>query len=124
MIGRTVMSSDKSSQRTTHDLIQSIGAGAVLYDTREPERRPCCSDGGRCLFHITSVYEDVDTGYRLYEVWDGTHTVREYVNGSDLLSIFKLAGWQCATGTKPTYVLTRGHGVADLHDRMPVEVDQ
>jgi hypothetical protein len=99
----------------------AVGRGAVLYDTRPPERRPCCSsEGGRCLWHVTNVYEDVDTGYRLYEVWDGTHTVREYVNEGDLLypGMFVPAGWQCPVGTKPTYLITRRLGVRDTHDRM------
>lgn len=93
---------------------------AVLYDTRDPERRPCCSEGGRCLWHVTSVYEDADTGHRLYEVWDGTHTVHEYVHGENLLypGMFTPAGWQCDAGTKPTYVLTRTHRVRDNHDLM------
>lgn len=109
-----------SDTRTKHDVVQSIGAGAVLYDNREPSRRSCCSEGGRCLWHVTNVYEDVDTGYRLFEVWDGTHTVREYINGGDLLGrrMFELAGWQYPTGSKPTYHLTRDVGVHDNHDIM------
>lgn len=98
----------------------SVGPGAVLYDRRDPSRRSCCSDGGRCLWHVTNVYEDIQTGYRLYELWDGTHTVREYVNGGDLLAreMFAPAGWRCPTGAKPTYILTRRCGVRDHHDPM------
>lgn len=109
-----------SNAGTRHDRTESIGSGAVLYDTREPEHRPCCSRGGRCLWHVTNVYEDVDSGYRLFEVWDGTHTAREYVIDGDLLypGMFELAGWQCPPGVKPTYLLTRQHGVRDHHDRM------
>lgn len=92
--------------------------GAVLYDTREPHRRPCCSEGGRCLAHVTSVYEDIETGEVLYEVWDGTHTTRQYVLGPDLLSLYEPAGWQFPTSRKPTYHLTRNVGVHDNHDRM------
>jgi hypothetical protein len=98
----------------------AVEAGAVLYDTRPPELRPCCTEGGRCLWHVTSVYEDVDSGHRLYEVWDGTHTVREYVLGGDLLydGMFVPAGWSFPIGLKPTYHLTRNVGVHDTHDRM------
>lgn len=105
---------------------EQIGPGAVLYDTRDPDRRPCCSEGGRCLWHVTTVYEDVQTGHLLYEVWDGTHTVREYVNGADLLypGMFEPAGWRCPTGAKPTYLLTRQHRVTDHHDRMQVVADE
>lgn len=95
-----------------------VGHGAVLYDTREPERRPCCSRGGRCLAHVTVVYEDTADGDVLFEVWDGTHTTREYVLDDDLLACFAPAGWSVPTHVKPTYVLTREHGVADHHDRM------
>ena len=95
-----------------------VGAGAVLYDTREANRRPCCSEGGRCLAHVTTVYEGRDGRGLLYEVWDGTHTTREYVNGGDLLAMYEPAGWSLPYGTKPTYHLTRHCGVRDHHDRM------
>jgi len=97
-----------------------VGPGAVLYDERPPKRRPCCSDGGRCLWHVTSVYEDIESGDRLYELWDGTHTTREYVLGDDLLCerMFTPAGWQYPTGLKPTYHLTRNCDVYDTHDLM------
>jgi hypothetical protein len=97
-----------------------VGPGAVLYDERPPKRRPCCSEGGRCLWHVTSVYEDIENGDRLYELWDGTHTVREYVHGDDLLydGMFTPAGWQHPTGRKPTYHLTRKCDVYDTHDLM------
>jgi hypothetical protein len=95
-----------------------VGRGAVLYDTREPHARPCCPrPEGRCLAHVTNVYEETSTGTVLFEVWDGTHTVREYINGDALLSIFEPAGWS-VTGVKPTYLLTRQHGVDDHHDLM------
>lgn len=98
----------------------AVGRGAVLYDTRDADRRECCRQGGRCLWHVTSVYEDVDSGHRLYEVWDGTHTVRKYVNGGDLLydGMFVPAGWSFPAGLKPTYHLTRNVGVHDNHDLM------
>ena len=98
-----------------------VGRGAVLYDLRPPARRRCCRlDHGRHLHHVTAVYEDVDTGGVLYEVWDGTHTTREYILGEDLLyeGMFEPAGWTCPVGMKPTYLLTRRHGVRDDHDRM------
>lgn len=96
-----------------------VGPGAVLYDTREPERRPCCSEGGRCLFHVTAVYENTERPReRLYEVWCGTHTVRERLLGDDLLAIFDPAGWSWPAGRKPTYHLTREVGVHDNHDLM------
>lgn len=101
----------------SNDSTAAIGRGAV-HDTREPMHRPCCSRGGRCLGHVTDVYEEIHTGYLLYEVWDGTHTTREYVHNGDLLSMYDPAGWQCPTGTKPTYLLTRRIGVSDHHDRM------
>jgi transcriptional regulator with XRE-family HTH domain len=92
-----------------------VGLGAVLYDTREPHRRPCCSDGGRCLAHVTGVYEETTTGEVYYSVEDGTHTTREWVHQDDLLAIYDPAGWS-VTGVKPTYLLTRQHGVKDHHD--------
>ena len=95
-----------------------VGAGAVLYDTRAADRRPCCSRGGRCLAHVTTVYEDRNGGSPLYEVWCGTHTVREYVLGDDLLALYEPAGWSCTTHQKPTYLLTRLHDVYDSHDLM------
>ena len=95
-----------------------VGPGAVLYDTREPHRRPCCSDGGRCLFHVTGVYEETSSGEVYYSIEDGTHTTREWIHGDDVLAIFEPAGWSVSTGTKPTYLLTRQHGVADNHDLM------
>jgi len=97
---------------------KGVGPGAILYDTRPPDRRPCCSEGGRCIAHITAVYEDVDTGNRLYEVWDGTHTTRERLHEPALLSAYEAAGWQWPTGRKPTYHLTRNCGVYDHHDLM------
>lgn len=96
----------------------TVGRGAVLYDTRDPERRPCCREGGRCLFHVTGVYREVETGELRYEVWDGTHTVREWVHGDDLLAIFDPAGWRWPVGEKPTYWLTRACEVHDNHDLM------
>lgn len=99
----------------------NVGRGAVLYDLRPPERRRCCAqDPARHLHHVTAVYEDVDTGQRLYEVWDGTHTTREYILGDDLLydGMFEPAGWSCNVGMKPTYLLTREHRVEDHHDLM------
>lgn len=98
-----------------------VGRGAVLYDRRPAHRRLCCTrDPCRHLVHVTAVYEDTATGQVLLEVWDGTHTSREYMLGEDLLYAgrFEPAGWTCPVGTKPTYVLTREHGVRDHHDLM------
>jgi hypothetical protein len=96
-----------------------VGRGAVLYDNREPHAQPCCArPGGRCLAHVTGVYEETSTGTVRFEVWDGTHTTREWIHADDLLSIFEPAGWSVPTGTKPTYLLTREHGVEDHHDLM------
>ena len=93
-----------------------VGRGAVLYDIRDPERRPCCSRGGRCLAHVTAVYQDTYSGSYLYEIEDGTHTTHQYVHGADLWYMFEPAGW--STTQKPTYILTRCHGVEDHHDKM------
>lgn len=96
-----------------------VGRGAVLYDTRDRHHRQCCSiERDRHLAHITAVYAETTTGEVRFEVWDGTHTVREFVHGDDLLAMFEPAGFTIDTGTKPTYVLTRKHGVADGHDLM------
>lgn len=94
-----------------------VGRGAVLYDTREPHRRPCCSKGGRCLAHVLGVYEETTRGDVYYRVADGTWTTWEWVARDDLLTLFEPAGWS-VTGIKPTYLLTREHGVDDHHDRM------
>jgi hypothetical protein len=95
-----------------------VGKGAVLYDTRDPEQRPCCSMGGRCLAHVTRVYEEIEHGDRLYVVWDGTHTTREHVSEERLLAAFERAGWRWPVALKPTYHLTRQVGVHDNHDLM------
>lgn len=95
-----------------------VGRGAVLYDTREPHARPCCNRvGGRCLAHVIGVYEETTTGDVYYKVADGTWTTHEWINGDNLLELFEPAGWR-VTDIKPTYLLTREHGVDDHHDRM------
>lgn len=96
-----------------------VARGAVLYDQRDPDRRPCCDRGGRCLWHVTEVWTDTD-GDVMYEVWDGTHTVREYILEDDLLypGMFVPAGWSWPVGLKPTYHLSRTVGVRDHHDVM------
>jgi hypothetical protein len=95
-----------------------IGAGAVLYDTRRPERRPCCREGGRCLAHVTDVYEALASGEVRFRVEDGTHTTRHWVHKDDLLAMYVPAGWRVSPSVKPTYLLTRQHGVEDHHDVM------
>lgn len=120
---RVVADGGKSSTGTARysDPITEIGGyvgrGAVLYDTRDPERRPCCNQGGRCLAHVVGVYEETTTGKVYYKVADGTWTTEEWINGDDLLAIFEPAGWS-VIGVKPTYLLTREHGVEDHHDLM------
>jgi len=95
-----------------------VGRGAVLYDTRDPHARPCCARSeGRCLAHVLGVFEETTTGAVYYKVADGTWTTEEWVHADDLLAIFEPAGWS-VTGVKPTYLLTREHGVADHHDVM------
>ena len=96
-----------------------IGRGAVLYDTRDAAHRTCCAkDLQRHLYHVTAIYEEIETGKVLIEVQDGTHTVRETIHLDDVLSLFEPAGFRIPVGTKPTYVLTRQHGVEDGHDLM------
>lgn len=95
-----------------------VGVGAVLYDDRPADRRECCSDGGRCLWHVTEVYRPVSGSEPLVELWDGTATCRKYILQSDLLDLFTPAGWQFPTSLKPTYHLTRNCGVHDTHDLM------
>jgi hypothetical protein len=95
-----------------------VGRGAVLYDTRDPHAKPCCvRPDGRCLAHVRGVYEETTTGEVYYDVADGTWTTQEWIHSDDLLAIFEPAGWS-VTGIKPTYLLTRGHGVEDHHDKM------
>lgn len=96
----------------------SVGRGAVLYDTRDPARRPCCSLGGRCLHHVVGVFEETTTGTVYYRIEDGTHTTREWVHEDDLPALFEPAGWQFPPGRKPTYHLTRTCDVHDNHDLM------
>ena len=96
-----------------------VGRGAVLYDTRDAEHRRCCAKARkRHLAHVTGVYVETETDRVRFEVWDGTHTVREWIHGDDLLAIFEPAGFTIDPGRKPTYVLTREHGVRDDHDLM------
>jgi len=95
-----------------------VGRGAVLYDMRTPDRRDCCSRGGRCLHHVTGVYRETTTGQEIVEIQDGTHTVRARYNADDVLELFEPAGWSLDPAVKPTYLLTRAHGVDDHHDRM------
>lgn len=87
-----------------------VRPGAVLYDDRVDDERGLC--------HVTAVWEDMDGDQLLYEVWDGTHTSREYVLGGDLLAEFTPAGWSLPTHEKPTYFLTRVIGVHDPNDLM------
>lgn len=98
----------------------AVGHGAVLYDTRPPERRECCSEGGRCLWHVTEVFEETESGDILYHIWDGTATVDKWIREDDLLydGMFEPAGWRFPVGLKPTYFLTREIGVHDNHDLM------
>lgn len=104
-----------TAKRTNEEV---VGPGAVMYDTRAADRRECCREGGRCLWHVTEVYEPVSGGDRLVELWDGTHTVRTRVLEPDALSMFVPAGWCWPTGLKPTYHLSRTVGVHDNHDLM------
>ena len=101
-----------------------VGPGAVLYDMREPERRPCCDRGGRCIAHVTGVYEETSTDEVYFQVWDGTHTTQEWVHQGDLLALYEPAGFSVSTSVKPTYMLTRRHGVEDHHDRMTATVGE
>jgi DNA adenine methylase len=96
----------------------SVGPGAVLYDQRAPSNRRCCGRGGRCLAHVRGVYEDTSTDEVYFRVSDGTHTTEQWIHEGDLLALFEPAGWSIDTGVKPTYVLTRRHGVEDHHDLM------
>jgi hypothetical protein len=97
-----------------------VGYGAVLYDTRDADRRPCCAavERPRHLYHVTGIREDIRSGAVTFVVEDGTHTTRETFHADDLLALFEPAGFTLPTGVKPTYILTREHGVRDLHDRM------
>jgi len=95
-----------------------VGPGAVLYDTRDPDRRPCCSRGGRCLAHVVGVYEETSTDEVYFRVQDGTHTTDHWCHQGDLLALYEPAGWSVDTAVKPTYALTRRHGVEDHHDLM------
>jgi hypothetical protein len=96
-----------------------VGLGAVLYDNRDADHRSCCGkDRKRHLYHVTGVFEETTTGSVRFRVEDGTHTTRECFHADDLLAVFEPAGWSVPTGTKPTYLLTRDHGVDDGHDLM------
>lgn len=96
-----------------------VGRGAVLYDTRDATHRTCCGKNRpRHLYHVTAIYEEIETGEVRVEIQDGTHTVREMHHVDDVLAVFEPAGFTIPTGTKPTYVLTRQHGVEDGHDLM------
>lgn len=96
---------------------RAIKQGAVLYDTRTTRSRlDPASD--RSLCHVVNVFEDVHTGDRLYQLWDGTHTYREYVHEDTLAECFQPAGWTWPTGRKPLYHLTRICGVDDEADLM------
>ena len=95
-----------------------VGPGAVLYDTRNGDRRSCCDRGGRCLAHVVGVYEETSTDEVCFRVQDGTHTTEHWCHQGDLLALYEPAGWSVDTAVKPTYALTRRHGVEDHHDRM------
>lgn len=90
-----------------------LGLGAVLYNDRHDR-----AEDRRDLWHVTSRFIDADTGRRLYEIWDGTHTSRRYYPEEDILADFAPAGWQFPTAKKPTYFLTRTVGVPDPADKM------
>jgi len=95
---------------------RAVKQGAVLYDTRGNTSLDPVSD--RALCHVVSVFEEVGTGDRLYNVWDGTHTYQEFVHEDRLLEDFELAGWTFPRGSKPLYHLTRNCGVEDPADLM------
>jgi hypothetical protein len=90
-----------------------LGLGAVLYSERYD-----AAEDRRDLWHVTSRFLDVDTGSRLYELWDGTHTRRQYYLAEDVLADFVPAGWQYPVSKKPLYFLTREIGVQDRADKM------
>jgi hypothetical protein len=95
---------------------RAVKQGAVLYDTRGNTTLDPVSD--RALCHVVSVFEEVGTGDRLYNVWDGTHTYQEFVHEDRLLEDFEPAGWTFPRGSKPLYHLTRNCGVDDPADLM------
>ncbi|MDS0280347.1 hypothetical protein NDI85_21410 [Halomicroarcula sp. S1AR25-4] len=90
-----------------------VGLGAVLYNDRSdrPEDR-------RDLWHVTTRLVDHDGSNHFYELWDGTHTRRQFYHIEDLLADFAPAGWCWPTGWKPLYHLTRRCGADDPADLM------
>jgi len=95
---------------------RAIKQGAVLYDTRGNTSLEPVSERGLC--HVVSVYEELDTGDRLFNVWDGTHTYQEFVHEERILEDFMPAGWTFSPGKKPLYHLTRNCGLEDPADLM------
>lgn len=59
------------------ELSASVGRGAVLYDTRKENQRPCCDVDSRCLAHVIGVCEETTTETVYFRVADGTHTAYE-----------------------------------------------
>ena len=118
---RTVIVMSEGGSRYSDPITERgglVGRGAVLYDNRKPHSQPCCArPEGRCLAHVIGVYEETATCEVYFRVADGTWTTEEWIHGDDLLSIFEPAGWS-VTDAKPTYILTREHGVEDHHDLM------
>jgi len=70
------------------------------------------------IAHVVGVYEETETGEVFFRVQDGTHTTQHWCHQGDLLTLYEPAGWSVPTRVKPTYALTRGHGVEDHHDLM------
>jgi hypothetical protein len=64
---------------------------------------------------IAIAHKDNEVYFR---VQDGTHTTEHWCHQGDLLALYEPAGWSVDTAVKPTYALTRRHGVEDHHDRM------
>lgn len=89
-----------------------FGRGAVLYEAWPDvplERR---------LAHVVGRLVDEDTGDRYYLIDNGTHDGSHCYHAEDAVAEFDPAGWQCSVGQKPTYLLTRQHGVEDSSDLM------
>ena len=56
-------------------------------------------------WHVTGRFEDVDDGTRKYELWDDTHTVREYWHAEDVEDCFEKTSAVVLHSRKPLQVL-------------------
>lgn len=57
------------------------------------------------LYHVLARFEDVDRGYRKYEIHDDEHRTQEYWHAEDVRNVFEKTGVVVRNTRKPLQVL-------------------